>query len=237
MWRQFRDQARITLKHLQDEIFQSHYVPGVFSAETFLHLLKQLLIVAPIKYNTLEYFCPTLLEMAEVNGFLKRDDILTRVVHFPDGYAPPGVFCCAVCYLASVTKWKIREKDVVARNQVTFSALGRKVTFTDKLQFFTVSISQKDTKPGLYVEINNVICKAIENALRTTHKETTLYGLSFLCPCTDHEVLHPATVVQEDGEFNLVCTKEDLISGTLTKEQQIWHTSQCLGIDCKQPIT
>ena len=56
MWRQFRDQARITSKHLQDEIFQSHYVPGVFSAEIFLHLLKQLLIVAPMKYNTsLEY--------------------------------------------------------------------------------------------------------------------------------------------------------------------------------------
>ena len=49
IWRSFRDRAKITIKHLRDEIFQPHYVPGIFSEETFLHLLKVLLIVAPIK--------------------------------------------------------------------------------------------------------------------------------------------------------------------------------------------
>ena len=79
MWRQFRDQAKITLKHLQDEVFQPLYVPGVFTEETLLHLLKVLLVVAPVKekcylkqpFEPLEHFCPALLEVVEVEDFLR----------------------------------------------------------------------------------------------------------------------------------------------------------------------
>jgi hypothetical protein len=234
IWRSFRDQAKITIKHLRDETFQHHYVPGIFTEETFLHLLKRLLIVAPIKDDFMpkvtpsEYFCPALLAMVEVDEFFKRDDLVTRVVHFSTGYAPPGVFCCAVCYLQS-RNWTIREKDVVARNQVTFADWGTRVIFTDNLKFFSVSIPQGDVNKEHCMHIHFCIFGAIEYALRITHKERTLFRFSFLCLCTDHKALHPATVEQND---NLVCTIEGLKSGSLSKEQTIWHTardSRCLG--------
>ena len=226
LWKQFRDQAKITLKLLQDEVFQSHYKCGIFTEEKFLHMLKELLIVAPINRS---FFCPSLLEMVEVDGFLKGKNIVTRIVHFPGGYAPPGVFCCAVCHLVSKANWKIREKDVVARNKITFAVKGRRVTFIDKCQYLAVSIAQKDAKPTLCKEINQHVSEAIEHALTITHKETTLFGLSFLCPCTDHEAIHPAAVEEEDGDLNLVCSKEHLISGTLIPEEKTWLKEQYSG--------
>ena len=228
IWKKFRDQAKIQIEHLRDEIFKPHYVQDKFTEETFLHMLENFLIVAPIN-DKIEYFCPTLLETVEVDGFLKRDDIVTRVVHFPGGYAPPGVFCCAVCHLVSKANWKIREKDTVKRNQITFAVEGRIVTFIDKCQYLAVSIAQKDVRPTLCKEINQSISEATEHALTTTHKETTLFGLSFLCPCTDHKSMHPAVVEEEEGDFNLVCTKEHLISGTLSTEEKTWLDTQCSG--------
>ena len=238
MWRRFRDQAKITLKHLQDEVFQPLYVPGVFTEETLLHLLKVLRIFAPIKeecypkqpFEPSEYFCPALLEMVEVDDFLKKENITTRVINFSSGYAPPGAFCCAVCYLQSRSGWKIREKDIVARNQVTFAYRGTRVTFTDNLKFFSVSIFQEDVNKQECKLIHYIVFDAIEYSLRITHKERTLFKFAFLCPCTDHDLLHPATVEKQN---NLVCTMEGLKCGTLNKEQTIWHNardSRCLGI-------
>ena len=228
MWLQFRDQARIKLEHLQDEIFKPHYVPGVFTEEQFLHMLKELLIVAPIN-KPLEDLCffPSLLEMVEVDGFLKKDDIVARVIHFPDGYAPPGVFCCTVCHLQSKSGWKIRDKDIVARNQVTFAVEGSKVTFVDKFQFFAVAIERRDVDQGFCTNINSVLYEAIEHALETTHKKETLFGLSFFCRCSNHKAPHPATVGRN---FRLICTKEGLKCGTLDDQQKMWQNLPCLGI-------
>ena len=224
LWLQFRDQAKITLKLLQDEVFQSHYKCGIFTEEKFLHMLKELLIVAPINGS---FFCPSLLEIVEVDVFLKKDDMVMRIVHFPGGYAPPGVFCCAVCHLVSKADWKIRERDTVARNQVTFVVEGSKVTFIDKLQFFAVAIEQEDADQDFCADINSVLYEAIEHALETTHKQETLFGLSFLCRCSNHEDLHPATVSRN---FRLICTKEGLKCGTLNDQQKIWQNLPCSGI-------
>ena len=226
IWKKFRDQAKIQIEHLQDEIFKPHYVQDKFTEETFLRMLENLLIVAPIN-DTKEYFCPTLLETVEVDGFLKKDDIATRVVHFPGGYAPPGVFCCAVCHLVAKKNWKIREQDVVARNQITFAVEGSKVTFIDKLQFFAVAIEREDVDQGFCTNINIALYKAIKHALEITNKQETLFELSFLCPCTKHEAPHPATV---GHNFRLICTKEDLKSGTLNDQQKIWPNLPCSGI-------
>jgi GTPase SAR1 family protein len=250
MWLQFRDHAKIT-RDLLKEIFEHHchgrehklpqdagehkkeedvlLVEDIFTEKELLLLLNKLLIVAPTN-KPLEYFCPALLEMVEVDGFLKKDDRVTRVVQFPGGYAPAGVFCCAVCYLQSKGNWKIRESDAVARNQVTFAVKGRLVTFTDKFQYFAVSIDQKDVRSKLCKEINKDMSEAIENALVATNKKTVLFKLSFLCPCTVHKALHPATVEQDDDEFNLVCSKESLISGTLNEYQKTWLESHSSGI-------
>ena len=228
MWLQFRDQARIKLEHLEDEIFQPHYVPGIFTEEEFLHMLKKLLIVVPINKPSEDLcFCPSLLEMVEVDRLLKKKDIVARVIHFPGGYAPPGVFCCTVCHLQSKPGWKIREQDVVARNQVTFAVKGSRVTVIDKFQFFAAVIERGDADQDFCTDINSALYEAIEHALETTHKKETLFGLSFLCPCTKHEAIHPATA---DDKFRLICTKEDLKSGTLDDQQKVWQNLTYSGM-------
>ena len=65
-----------------------------------------------------------------------------------------------------------------------------------------------------------------------THKQATLYGLYFLCPCSKYpDTPHPATVGRII-KTNLVCTKNGLKSGTLNDEQKIWHNLQCSGMKC-----
>ena len=238
-WLQFRDKAKITLEHLK-EIFKpkaggrgSVLVEGIFTEKTLLDLLKGLLIVASI--NESEYFCPALLKTVEVDGFLKRDDLVTRVIHFPSGFAPPGVFCCAVCHLGSIRGWEITEtpeEDVVARNKVIFTVDGTRVTFVDKFQFFSISIAKENAVKEMCKYINSVLYDAIEHALEMTHKQATLYGLYFLCPCSKYpDTPHPATVGRII-KTNLVCTKNGLKSGTLNDEQKIWHNLQCSGMKC-----
>jgi hypothetical protein len=241
IWKEFRDQAKIKLEHL-NEIFKPKaggrdpvLVEGIFTEKTLLDLLKGLLIVASI--NKSEYFCPALLKTVEVDGFLKRDDLVTRVIHFPSGFAPPGVFCCAVCHLGSIRGWEITEapeEDVVARNKVIFTVDGIRVTFVDKFQFFAISIAKENAVKDFCRHINSVLYDAIEHALETTHKEATLYGLSFLCPCSKYpDTPHPAKVGRI-FKTNLVCTKNGPNS-TLSEEQKIWHNLECSG--CKSELT
>ena len=114
--------------------------------------------------------------MFKVDDFLKKENIITtRVIHFSSDSAPPGAFCCAVCYLQSDSRWKIREKDIVARNQVTFEYGGTRVTFTDSLKFLSVSISQEDVDRQKCKLIHYIIFHAIEYSLHITHKERTLF--------------------------------------------------------------
>ncbi|CAI8049835.1 hypothetical protein GBAR_LOCUS27439 [Geodia barretti] len=253
MWGEFCDKAQLTLKHLQDKIFQSHYVKDdngtpVFTAEMFLDLLKRLHIVAPVNDEIAKcskFFCPALLETVKVDEYFsqKRDYMVTRVFHFSSTYAPRGVFCCTVCFLRSVAGWDIitendddtdtvEEEYVIARNKVTFAVKGVRVTFIDKLQFFAVSIAVEDFErygERLCKQIDFDVQEAIKDALeKTCSAATKIREPSFLCPLTcKHETLHPATV---GDKFNLICTKQPpLIRGTLNEKQKVWHTYQCSG--------
>jgi hypothetical protein len=230
-WLHFLDQAKISLQVLQDSVFQKYYHRSAFTKMHLLHLLKELLIVAPVNSQG-EYFCPSLLEMVkgeEVDGFLRDPKRVTRVVHFSSSYAPPGVFCCAVCYLGSKAGWKIRVEDTFKRNQITFAAHGKIVTLIDKFRFFAVSVARGDVKT-VGEKIAQDVFAALTHGLKTTHKEAIGFEFSFLCQCTDHEDLHPATAQQEEEGLVLLCSREELTNDPLDKEQEIWHN--CSGTSC-----
>ena len=121
---------------------------------------------------------------------------------------------------------------MVARNKVIFTVDGTRVTFVDKFQFFSISIAKENAVKEMCKYINSVLYDAIEHALEMTHKQATLYGLYFLCPCSKYpDTPHPATVGRII-KTNLVCTKNGLKSGTLNDEQKIWHNLQCSGMKC-----
>ena len=227
MWLDFRDQAKVSLEHLQDETLKDFYIDDIFTANEFLELLKGLLVVAPLSGAT--YFCPSLLEMVKVDEVLKDVATVKRVVYFPGGCAPPGVFCCAVCHLISKEHWEVlHEGEVLARNQVTFAVDGTKVTFVDKFKFFAVCINEADIDSRDCKQVNDSVFKAIEAALNTTHKEATLFGLGFLCSCTEYNAPHHAAVKQHTE--HLICSEKKLKCGRMTEKQKIWHNAKMAGI-------
>ena len=223
IWLKFIEKAKITLEHLKDPIFREIYVRhnNIFTEKTFLRLLRDLLIVAPI--NDEEYFCPVLLERVEVDMFLEKNKKTTRVFNFPEGYAPPGVFCCAACHLISKAGWKIEEKEEVARNQVTFLVNSVSVTLIDKLHFFAVTLDMddakfkdNDVKKAMCTTVNENVSSAIVRALANTHKEA-LCEPSFLCQCS-REPIHTAKL--QLG--NLVCSKDKDTFTPPNKYQILW---------------
>ena len=222
-WSKFIDKARITLQLLKEPVFQEIYY-DIFTEKTFLCLLQDLLIVALVKGE--EYFCPALLkrvETGEVDRFLKKKKKTTRVFNFPKGYAPPGVFCCAVCHLISKAGWEIEEKEEVARNQVTFRVNSVSVTLIDKLHFFAVTLDmddaklrKDDVKKAMCTRVNENVSSAIVHACANTHKKA-LCEPSFLCQCSK-KPLHTAKL--QLGK--LVCSEDIKKSTSPNKYQNFW---------------
>ena len=104
-WQSFRDRGVLTLKFLEE--FKSHYVAEVFTSSDFLLLLQKLLIISPL--SSTEYFFPAVLSMTPecaVHQFLashRATGIAALAVQFSTGWAPPGVYCCSVCHLQSLS--------------------------------------------------------------------------------------------------------------------------------------
>ena len=111
-WQKFRDNGILTLDFLEE--FNDHYVEGIFTANDFLVLLEKLLIIS--KLSGSEYFLPAILNMAteaKVKACLessKTTKVAVMVIEFPTRWAPPGVYCCAVCHLQSHSKWMVVNK-------------------------------------------------------------------------------------------------------------------------------
>ena len=143
-WEIFRDHG-ILCTSLLDE-FPKHYVKGVFTKERFILLLEELLIVSKSAED--EYFFPAILDVKEDIEIPPSPEIAPLVVRFPNGWAPPGVFCCTLCHLMSQAGWKIKQptksdstdipKEEVARNAITFERESEpgSVTIVDKIDFF-----------------------------------------------------------------------------------------------------
>ena len=111
-WQKFRDNGILTLDFLEE--FNDHYVEGIFTANDFLVLLEKLLVISPLSIT--EYFLPAILNMAseaKIKACLessKITKIAVMVIEFPTRWAPPGVYCCAVCHLQSHSKWMVVNK-------------------------------------------------------------------------------------------------------------------------------
>ena len=227
-WKEFRDHGTLYTSLLRE--FPKHYVNEVFTEKKLLKLLQKLLIVSKYsKSSEEEYFFPAILDVKEDNtGVPNSPEIAPLVVMFPNGWAPPGVFCCTVCHLISQAGWKIDNK--VFRNWITFTKPRRpgSVTLIDKLSFFTVCVHvdpgsiERSTIQALCAKVHSEVLAAVRAGLKNTGKTECQIETGFLCPVhTSEPELHTASFQEFDNK-KLLCNKDRKTSGTVSHCHTVW---------------
>ena len=246
-WQSFRDRGVVTLNFLEE--FKSHYVAEVFTPNDFLLLLEKLLIISPL--SPTEYFFPAVLSMTSesaVHQFLashRATGIAALAVEFPTGWAPPGVYCCSVCHLQSLSGWRVAHKSPttsssskdtpqlpqITRNSITLTKPGRpgSVTFIDNFAFFVVFVNmntkkmKRDDLPELCQAVRREVFAAVEAGLENTHHRSSHPVPAFLCPHQSESCntdLHTAHL--SDNKKQWICSKNTNEFGYLTPDQALW---------------
>ena len=246
-WQSFRDRGVLTLKFLEE--FKSHYVAKVFTPSDFLLLLEKLLIISPL--SSTKYFFPAVLSMTPecaIHQFLashRATGIAALAVEFPTGWAPPGVYCCSVCHLQSLSGWRVAHKSPttsssskdspqlprITRNSITFTKPGRpgSVTFIDNFSFFVVCVNvdprlmEQDELAELCQALRREVFAAVEAGLENTYHRSSHPVLAFLCPrqsesCTTD--LHTAHL--SDNKKKWICSRNTDTYANLTPDQSLW---------------
>ena len=248
-WKRFRDNGIVTLEILQE--FQADYVDGMFTANDFLDLLEKLLVIS--KLSPTEYLLPAILEMTDkaiINEFLttpRTSKIAALVVHFPTGWAPPGVYCCSACHLQSHSHWEVISKAQsitvrkdaishiqlpnISRNCITFTTPKRpgSVSFIDNFSFFVVHVNvdtseleQEEIKEHCQA-IQTEVFAAVEAGLKNTHHITLCPKTAFLCPSrngacsTELHIAHVSTIGKR-----WICSENTNVFSSLTAVQTVW---------------
>ena len=254
-WQIFRDCGVLTLKFLKEEEFNDHYVEGIFTATDFLDLLQKLLVVAPLCDT--KYFFPAILRMTEeahINECLTscRDTkIAALVVWFPTGWAPPGVYCCSICYLQSHSHWEVVDKAPkpcttpnvnsegtqhsqlrhISRNCITFTKHRRlgSVTIIDNFSFFVVCVNvdtsdmQQDELTEHCQAIRSDVFAAVEAGLKNTHHTDLHPEHAFLCPRQNESCSTELhTAHISDNGKRWICSQNSDVFSHLTPHQTVW---------------
>ena len=229
-WEKFRDHG-ILCTSLLDE-FPKHYVKGIFTKDRFILLLEELLIVS--KSSEDEYFFPAILDIKEDREIPNSPEIAPLVVRFPNGWAPPGVFCCTVCHLISQAGWKIMQptqsdstdtpKEEVARNAITFERESEPgfVTIVDKIEYFSVHVNV-DTKKvhgeSLIQHCGDIkleVFTAVKAGLDKTHHKESQPKPAFYCPT------HKSHIANISKSMLWVCSTDSKTCDNLTPDQTVW---------------
>ena len=246
-WLNFRDRGVLTLNFLEE--FKFHYVAEVFTPSDFLLLLEKLLVISSL--SPTEYFFPAVLSMtpeSALHQFLashRTTGIAALAVQFLTGWAPPGVYCCSVCHLQSLSGWRVANKSPttsssrkdtpqlprITRNFITFTKPGRpgSVTFIDNTAFFVVCVNmdtrkmERDELAELCQAVRREVFAAVEAGLENTHHRSSHPLPAFLCPRQSESCstdLHTAHL--SDSKKQWICYMNTDEYANLTPDQTLW---------------
>ena len=238
-WETFRDHGILCTSLLEYE-FPKHYVEQVFTKDRFILLLEKLFIIS--KSSEDEYFFPAILDVKEDTEIPNSPEIAPLVVRFPNGWAPPGVFCCTVCYLISQAGWKIKQPtqsdgtetpkektDYVARNSIRFTrhSTPGSVTIVDKFEFFEVhvNIDTKKIHGKRLIQhcetIKSEVFTAVKAGLdKTHHNRQAEPEPAFYCPA------HKSHIANIFDDHWWVCSEDPDKFENLTSDQTVWFGGQ-----------
>ena len=224
-WQQYKNNAQITEKFLDNKRFSSHYHEPVFTRKHLTTLLERLLVFARLSPDT--WFMPCVLK------HLKPEDIRPHcvspsplVVHFPDGGPQHGVCCSLIAHVLSTANrhpcpWSVRlahnSPACLYRNCIQFqvsSDYNGFVLLIDRYTYFEVHVR---TSPSKLVEVwRHVRCavfSGLESVLITLGYSNNKPSPAILCPShTTANSSHPAYIRNKEWTCSLDCNEFDSVA-------------------------
>ena len=240
-WQKFFCHALVTVEFLKQDVFEKHYVPGLFEPEHLVFLYRKLLIFA--EFSEGMFFVPSLLRMLsnqEISdqhlplNSLVAPLVAPLVLHFPDGPPRRGIFCALVSFLTSPENhfpgpWKLKMPvrsvipDCLHRNCIEFTIPCIKtpcvVTLIDTMLQFEVHVDV--ASPQAASNLCPVITRAIATGLRKANLAlgytNSTPSFALLCPCGKGDP-HPATI----GDGLWICSLDVRVHKEFAPNQIYW---------------
>ena len=130
-WKCFKEQGIITEEIITNFLKISK---TSLSVKIMVDVLETLLIIC--KVDEEKYLMPCLLTTTPTS--VTQSTKHSMLLHFPQGLARFGIYCCTVCKLVSSCKWKLYLKNGIYRNcfQFTLPDCGGIVTINDSFSSF-----------------------------------------------------------------------------------------------------
>ena len=215
-WKSFKDQGIIT-----DEIIK-HFLKICdvsLSVKLMVKVLETLLIIC--KVDERKYLMPCLLTTTTAS--VAQSTKPSMLLHFPQGLARFGIFCCTICKLISSCKWKLYLKAYNHRNSIhfTISHCPGIVTLNDSFaSFFRVVFDIPPTFSHKRVEIRKTLIRVINEVTEELRYIPDQPVLAFLCEYPHDPVMAPHAAEYIEDDY-VLCTKDPVVTTQVTENNKL----------------
>ena len=215
-WKCFKEQGIIT-----EEIL-THFLKickASLSVRLMVEVLEAMLIICNVDGE--KYLMPCLLTTTATS--VAQTSKPSMLLHFPQGLARFGIFCCTICKLISSCKWKLYLKAYNHRNSFHFTIprCPGIVTLNDSFgSFFQVVLDFPPKFAHKGVEIRNTLIRVINEVTEELRYIPDEPILAFLCEYPHDPVIapHAAEYIEDDS---VLCTKDPMVTTEVTENKKI----------------
>ena len=215
-WKCFKEQGIITKEIL------THFLKickASLSVRLMVEVLEALLFIC--KVDEEKYLMPCLLTTTATS--VAPSSKPSMLLHFPQGLARFGIFCCTICKLISSCKWKLYLKAYNHRNSFHFTIprCPGIVTLNDSFgSFFQVVLDIPPKFAHKRVEIRNTLIGVINEVTEELRYIPDEPVLAFLCEYPHDPVMapHAAEHIEKDS---VLCTKDPTVTIAVTENNKL----------------
>ena len=217
-WKCFKEQGIIT------EEIVTHFLKiskTSLSVKLTVEVLETLLIIC--KVSEKKYLMPCLLTTTITS--VTQSTKPSMLLHFPQGFARFGIYCCTVCKLVSSCKWKLYLKNNIYRNsfQFTLPDCPGIVTINDSFgSFFQVVLDIPPVLSHKCANIRNTLMKVIKEVTKELRYVPDQPVLDFLCDYPHNPSISPHVAKYMKEDDYLLCTKDPMVITKVTDANKLW---------------
>ena len=230
-WKCFKEQGIITEEIITHILKISK---TSLSVKIMVDVLETLLIIC--KVDEEKYLMPCLLTTTttSVTQSTKPSTTTTSVtrstkpsmlLHFPQGLARFGIYCCTVCKLVSSYKWELYLKNGIYRNCFQFTLPGCPgiVTINDSFgSFFQVVVDIPPKLSRKCADIRNTLVRVINEVTEELRYTPDQPVLAFLCEYPHDPSISPHVAVYMKEDDYLLCTKDPMVITEVSDANKLW---------------
>ena len=215
-WKCFKEQGIIT-----EEIL-THFLKickASLSVRLMVEVLEAMLIIC--KVDEEKYLMPCLLTTTATS--VAQSSKPSMLLHFPQGLARFGIFCCTICKLISSGKWKLYLKAYNHRNSFHFTIprCPGIVTLNDSFgSFFQVVLDLPPEFGHKGVEIRSTLIRVINEVTEELRYVPDEPVLAFLCEYSHDPVIAPHAAEHIENDY-VLCTKDPMATTKVTENNKL----------------